>query len=106
MTGCSGIDTCNNRVCCNHNHLVLGTASENTMYMLKCDRVERGEDRYNAKVTKEDVMKIYKLHDENPKILHREIAKMFGITNTHLSQILLGNLWRHEYEEYHKKKRS
>lgn len=93
--------TCNNRICCNPNHLKLGTPSENTRYMIKCGREERGEYRYNAKITEEDVREIHMLHKKCPGLKQWEIAEMFGIYKGHVGEILRGEQWHHIYKEFH-----
>lgn len=78
--------TCNNRLCVNPDHLLLGTKQDNTNDMLACDRQP-------SKLKSVDVLKII------PRIIAGEsyisIAKDFGVSISTISSIKTGNSWTH-----------
>jgi hypothetical protein len=97
--------TCNNRRCCNPNHLILGDQSDNMKYMFKCNRQSKkfrgpsGENHGQAILTGDQVREIHKMHYENPELYIWKIAKMFKVTDRTVSNILSGKNWRDIYQE-------
>jgi hypothetical protein len=81
---------CDNRKCVNPAHLFLGTLTENMDDMTAKGRRVTGERVGNSKLTTEDVLKI-----KADQRTQREIARDFGIRQTHVSRIKTGIAWRH-----------
>ncbi len=79
---------CNNKRCCNPNHLKLGTRSENCLYKSECCRQAKGENTSSAILTDEDVIKIRQFHKENPKIKQKRIAEMYNVSPVTICQII------------------
>jgi hypothetical protein len=106
---------CNNRLCCNPNHLELGDNSKNMQYMLKCDRGNKavGENHGNAILTDDQVRNIHKLYNEqrklHPEFLRKKwkitepIAKKFEVSRSTINMIINGKSWCHIYEEFYEK---
>lgn len=92
---------CDVRACCNPHHLFLGTAKDNTDDMLQKNRGskpprnehERGERRYNAKLTESDVVVMRRQYDEGSSIYR--IAKDYGLCQAVASRIVKRKSWRH-----------
>jgi hypothetical protein len=83
---------CDNRSCCNPDHLYLGSDADNAR-----DRKRRGRNRHQtgehnsfAKLTAVDVQSIRK-----STARQIDIAAAFGITQTHVSRIKRGMVWQH-----------
>lgn len=85
--------TCDNPSCINPDHLYLGNQSDN---MKDCAIKKRlkinpgfcsGENHYQSKLSDSDVEKIKSLKG---KMKHKEIAKLFNISRSHVSGILSG----------------
>lgn len=89
---------CNNRLCCNPNHLILGDQSKNIKYMYECDRHEKmhGENHGMSILTDDQVREIHSLKDG---FKQRQIAEMFNINQGTVSDIINGKRWRYIYEE-------
>lgn len=105
------IHTCDNPSCCNPEHLVLGTHSDNMKdraakgranhasgeshgSKTKPERTEKGEDRWNAKLTADKVKAIRELYAYgNP--VHQDIANQFGISRRSVGLIIEGKTWKH-----------
>ena len=113
---------CDNPICCRPSHLFLGTHADNMQDMLskgrgiKDEQHARGDrngrrlypERYGnvtpaphpgmtnhaAKLTDDDVREIQRLIAAGD-LLQREIATMFGVSQTKVSQIKLGKAWKH-----------
>ena len=89
---------CDNRKCFNPDHLFLGTQSENIRDMFQKGRnanVERkGEHNPRARLTEIDVLSIREMYASG-KHLQRELAKMFSISPTMISYIVLRKTWKH-----------
>lgn len=98
------LHTCNNGLCCNPNHLKIGTPTENSQYMVKCGR------NGNKKLTEDQIREIHKLAKDMKKVSgrrkrHETIAKMFGISRTYISNIVTGKTWRYIYDEFNANKK-
>jgi len=85
--------TCDNPSCVNPDHLWIGTNDDNMADMHKKSRhVSRpGEKHHNAKITEEDVQKIRSCKTARTT----DLAKKFGISESHTSGIRHGNKWKH-----------
>lgn len=96
---------CNNRKCCNPNHLELGDDLKNSQYMVKC-----GRHIGNNKLTEDQVREIHKLYNEQRKLysnikqqqIVEPIAKKFEISKPTITSIINGNRWKHIYDEFTK----
>lgn len=104
---------CNNPICCNPNHLKLGTLSENSRYMVECNRWNNyGENNGNSKLTETDVRKILKLYGEQrklyPNLKQWQIIKYITqkyeieIDATCINRIINGKSWHDVYKDVHK----
>jgi len=86
--------TCDNRLCCNPNHLRLGRQSDNVRDMdLKGRRVSApklGEKHHNAKLSEADVIAI-----RNSKASNAELAKRFKVTKENIGYIRARKAWKH-----------
>lgn len=93
--------SCDVRACCNPNHLFLGTAKDNTTDMLSKSRGskpprnfhDKGENRYNAKLTEADVIAMRRRHEDGTSIYR--IAKDYGLCQAVASRIVKRKSWRH-----------
>lgn len=93
---------CDNRKCCNPDHLFRGTRIENMQdAMLKNrlsagdrhSRLVRGEKSGQSKLKEHQVIRIRAMRDSGSKL--REIAELFGIDKTTVSIIAKRKAWRH-----------
>ncbi len=88
---------CDNKACVNPAHLFLGTAQDNSTDMLDKGRhkftvLKDGQRGIAAKLTWEQVREIRQLY-ANGGIYQRELGAMFGVCQSHISDIVLGNVW-------------
>jgi len=81
---------CDNRSCCNPEHLFLGTPKDNYDDAYRKGRVSVGERNGISKLTKEKVLSIRK--DIRKQVV---IAEEYGILQTTVSEIKNKHLWRH-----------
>jgi hypothetical protein len=81
---------CDNKSCCNPNHLFIGTVSDNNCDKFnKCrEYVRRGTDHTNSKIS-EDSLKAIRLMLSN-KISQRKIAKLFKVSQGCIAHINKG----------------
>lgn len=81
--------SCDNKLCCNPDHLWLGTNDDNMKDMVVKGRSARnvGEKNGSAKLTYDQRNEILSLRD---KISQHKIADMFGVSNQHISRIMNG----------------
>lgn len=81
--------TCDNRACVNPDHLFLGSNADNMKDMARKGRARGkgpcGMTNGAAKITSDQVAQIRALEG---KMLHREIAALFGISRAHTSRII------------------
>lgn len=81
---------CDNRLCVRIEHLFLGTNADNIADKVAKGRQARGERAGGAKLTEADVRTIRA--GEGPQ---REVASRFGICQQTVSEIRLGEKWKH-----------
>jgi predicted XRE-type DNA-binding protein len=78
---------CDNRRCCNPDHLFLGTAQDNSNDMRNKGRSRIGKNRWNCKLNSEKVREIRKLY-ANGNISQSKLAKLFGVGQDQISRIV------------------
>lgn len=83
---------CDNPSCVNPDHLVVGTAKENSEDMVHKNRQARGENAGNSKLTEEEVLLIRFLKQH---MSSRQVAGRFNITKTNVLDIWNRKIWRH-----------
>ena len=88
---------CDNPRCSNPEHLFLGTIQDNNLDMMQKNRNpmlnKQGEQHLNAKLKDKQVIEIKKLLQE--KLTQKEIAKMFDVERTTISNIKRNTTWKH-----------
>lgn len=91
------LHTCDNRLCCNPDHLWLGTPKDNTQDMIakgrrrKAFEVSRGEDISLAKLT-EDLVRA--IRAEPPATL-KELSEKYGVSKATISKVRHRETWAH-----------
>jgi len=81
---------CDNRTCCNPDHLFLGTRADNYADCKAKDRHQRGERSPKSKLT-----------DKAAKVIRRSklkgatLAAMFGVSESAISKVRCGRSWKH-----------
>lgn len=87
---------CDNRKCCNIKHLFIGTQKENVEDMISKNRkpILMGEKSPSPKLKERDVLEILKLY-RSGKYTQMQLAEMYGIDRTVISNIHTGKTWRH-----------
>lgn len=80
---------CDNRKCVNPEHLFLGTFNDNMADMVAKRRQAHGERNGHAKLTANQVREI-RASGESRVVL----AKMHGISETIITQIRKGEIWK------------
>jgi hypothetical protein len=76
---------CDNRLCCNPEHLELGTPAENSQDMVERGRSAKGSRHRSAKLTEEDVREIRKKLDAGESLSH--LARVYGVNAATISDI-------------------
>lgn len=88
--------TCDNRLCCNPDHLYEGTPQSNMTDMISRGRAKHppilGERNGNASLKSEDVRYIRRWYKKMPT---REIANYLGCSMDQIYQVATGRTWRH-----------
>lgn len=86
---------CDNTLCCNVDHLFVGTQKENIGDAARKNRMCRngapkrfGKDNHNCKLSNEDVAEIRKMRESGETIIR--IAQTFNINNSTVSRIANG----------------
>ena len=81
---------CDNPPCVNVGHLFLGTHADNVADKVAKERQNRGETHGRRKLTTAQVRRI--LADART---HADIAKTYGVTQGHITDIKNGKKWAH-----------
>lgn len=88
--------TCDNRPCCNPDHLFLGTHQDNVADMVAKGRQFHpiGERHTQSRLTTSAVIVIRDLCISS-SLTQNEIAGLFGVSRTAISAIATGKNWKH-----------
>lgn len=84
---------CDSPGCCNPYHLFLGTHADNMADATKKDRVPKGEQVYNSKLTEDQVLDIRELYATG-EWTQRELAEEFGVVCSTVTQIVNRGNWK------------
>jgi len=85
---------CDNKLCCNPEHLFLGTNRENINDMLKKGRSLKGIKHHSSKLTEKQVKEIRKKYD-GKKRTASYFAKKFNVGTTCIYSVIHKHTWRH-----------
>ena len=91
---------CDNPKCCNPYHLLAANHLTNMQDMNHKNRrqCEKGEDRYNAKLTESkvrEIRKLYKKYLYYKKCNMSYIAKQYGVDRNLVSLVIKHKAWKH-----------
>lgn len=84
---------CDNRLCCNPNHLKWASHQENSQDALSKGRQYIGEQNSNAKLTVDTVKQVRLLRKAGHT--YREIELITGVKKSNSSMIACGRSWKH-----------
>ncbi|PCJ39145.1 MAG: hypothetical protein COA71_14610 [SAR86 cluster bacterium] len=84
---------CDNKLCCNPQHLFLGTIADNNRDKCEKDRQTKGEENGDAKLTTEEVLEIRSLRSKGYTC--QSIGDMYDICRQHVSSICRKKAWKH-----------
>jgi hypothetical protein len=79
---------CDNTLCCNPDHLFLGTNKDNSQDASKKGRLQKGEDHTGSKLTESQVLEIFKM-----KGTLKEIAYKYNIKSHTVLDIKNREIW-------------
>lgn len=83
---------CDNRACCNPDHLYPGDHADNVRDMVSRRRFEHGERHHSSKLTTEEVRQIRSING----VYQETIAGLYGISGSLVSMIKSGKTRRFE----------
>jgi len=88
--------TCDNRPCCNPNHLFLGTTADNMKDMAakKRGKFNKGEESHLHKLTEKDARTIWGLFTGRRGEI-KDMTKKYGVSRTAIYNIVYGHSWQH-----------
>ena len=92
--GMDVLHTCNNKLCCNVEHMYLGTDKENADDRKKAGSVPRGESAWNATLTEAQVKEIL-ARKTGKRGEAAQFAKEYGVKIGAVGAILRGASWKH-----------
>lgn len=82
--------TCDNRICINPDHLILGTHKDNMRDMAERGRSPFGRNHHNAKISESQVLEIRGNQADSMMAL----ARKYGVSKSHIWNIKHGVKWR------------
>lgn len=84
---------CDNRACCNPDHLRIGTPAENSADAMRRSRIPKGTECNLSVLTPEEVIDIRSQYDAGEPIM--AIARAFGVSRWAIYQIGRRATWKH-----------
>lgn len=84
---------CDNPLCCNPNHLFVGTVLENNADCAAKSRFARGENASSAKLTEGDVRSMRELRKRGETL--RAIGKIFNVDHSTARVAIARKTWKH-----------
>lgn len=87
---------CDNPICCNPAHFRVGTHQENMADMVHKERAKSKEKHWNSRLSESQVLEIRKRYAPlgvGGESAYR-LAKVFGVTKTHISNIVKNKAWK------------
>lgn len=83
---------CDNRKCCNPNHLFLGTVQDNNLDRNTKGRTgsSKGESHPLHKLSTQDVLEI-----QNSSLSQRKLASIYGVGQSHIQRVKTKQVWKH-----------
>lgn len=85
---------CDNPICCNPDHLFIGTNSENIADCVSKGRQVRGEKAPRAVLSNSDVLEIRKEYKKG-KTSYKNLGKKYGVRNAAIYKIINRRTWKH-----------
>lgn len=86
--------SCDNRKCCNPNHLFIGSNKENSEDMKEKGRQVKGSKSPFSKLNENQVLEIRKLY-ETGNFTQLFLGEKFGVRQTKISEIVNRKTWKH-----------
>ena len=86
--------SCDNKLCVNPKHLLLGTQGENLKDMVAKGRSAKGEFHSQSKYTKKQILSIRELYKKGNHT-QEKLAEIFGTTAKYISSIINYKRWKH-----------
>ena len=86
------LHTCDNPICVNPSHLVLGTPQDNGDDCIAKGRSNVGSKHGNSKLTEKDIEQI---RFESLFIIEEELAKKWNVTRSNINHIVNRKTWNH-----------
>ncbi len=83
------LHTCDNRKCCNPDHLFLGTNADNVRDRVEKGRQPQGETHHMAKYTDADLREMKRLRESGLTLL--AVGDRFGASSGYVCDVLKGN---------------
>lgn len=81
--------TCDNKLCVNPDHLIIGTHAENMKYAEERLLFSQGEDHYKARFTNADIHAI-----RSSNLTHRKLGELYGVIHTVIGKIKRRETWK------------
>lgn len=95
-TGKWVLHKCDNPLCVNPDHLIVGTHRENVNHMVIRKRNSKGEDRPAHKLTEKQVIWCRRKYTHgHPLFGVRALAKKFGVCQGVMRGTVFGTYWKH-----------
>ena len=84
---------CDNRKCCNPNHLFLGTHQDNMNDMTRKERQAKGIKNFKSKLNEKQVKEIRNLYLSG-KYSQRQLGKMYNVKHCTIGRIINKINWK------------
>lgn len=94
MQGKQVCHTCDNPSCVNPKHLFLGTTQDNTNDKISKGRHSFGNNPEHRLLSFQIAQDIRRFKIKNPKVIYKDIAKVYGTSTQQVCRILNNQIWK------------
>lgn len=94
IDGLIAMHICDNPICCNPNHIALGTHADNQKDKFNKDRQAKGETNGQSILNEEQVIEARKLYVET-KTTYKKLAEKYGVCKDTMQKAIRGIYWKH-----------
>lgn len=93
ITGSAVCHTCDNKLCCNPDHLYDGSDADNVRDAVERGQHPRGERHGRAKLTEDDIRAMRRAYNDG--VFIKDLADQYGVSDVTAGRVVHRRIWKH-----------